>query len=70
MSGKRITGGADAQQRGDAAQIRQMDDNRNRQMLSREDRKFVNTVIHDKSEGHNDKFDEKLDSMNKRYLNK
>ncbi|CAK4077831.1 unnamed protein product [Aphanomyces euteiches] len=47
-------------QRGIAAQIRQRDDNSGKTLLRREDRRFLNQVIHDSSLEHDPQFDERL----------
>ncbi|CAF0790925.1 unnamed protein product [Adineta steineri] len=57
---------ASAQQRGDAAHIRQKDDNSGKTMLTSKERQFVNSVIHDKSTEHNPKFDSGLEKLKKK----
>ncbi|KAH9061692.1 hypothetical protein Ae201684P_021027 [Aphanomyces euteiches] len=47
-------------QRGIAAQIRQRDDNSGKTLLRREDRRFLNQVIHDSALEHDPQFDERL----------
>ncbi|CAF1329743.1 unnamed protein product, partial [Rotaria sordida] len=49
------------------AQIRQMDDNRNRTMLNSQERNIVNSVIHGKSEQHTPKFDKDLQDLTQKY---
>ena len=53
----------DANQRGHAAQMRQMDDNRGRTMLNSGERQFVNTVIHSTSENYSPQYDSRLQDL-------
>ena len=53
----------DANQRGHAAQMRQMDDNRGRTMLNSGERQFVNTVIHSRSENYSPQYDSRLKDL-------
>ncbi len=62
-----VEGKPDAHQRGHAAQIRQMDDNRGKAMLDSQERNFVNSVIHGKSEQHTPKFDKGLQDLTQKY---
>jgi hypothetical protein len=61
------SGGASAKQRGNAAQIRQMQDN-GTIVLPKADRQLINTIIHDKSLDHEKKFDKKLNQLKKQHL--
>lgn len=62
-----VEGKPDAHQRGHAAQLRQMDDNRGRTMLDSQERKIVNSVIHGQSEQHTPKFDKDLENLTKKH---
>lgn len=57
----------DANQRGHAAQMRQMDDNRGRTMLNSGERQFVNTVIHSRSENYSPQYDSRLQDLTTRF---
>lgn len=57
----------DANQRGQAAQIRQMDDNRGKTMLNSGERQFVNSVIHSPNENYSPKFDKGLQDLSQRF---
>ncbi|CAF0967295.1 unnamed protein product [Didymodactylos carnosus] len=62
-----VTAIPDATQRGHAAQIRQMDDNRSRAMLNSGERNFVNSVIHGRSELHTPSMDARLQDLTTRF---
>uniref|UniRef100_A0AC34FP39 Uncharacterized protein n=1 Tax=Panagrolaimus sp. ES5 TaxID=591445 RepID=A0AC34FP39_9BILA len=53
-------------QRGNAAHIRQNDDNKNRTTLTNQERNFVNSVIHGKSMNHEPKYDPQLNQLKKK----
>uniref|UniRef100_A0AC35GUH3 Uncharacterized protein n=1 Tax=Panagrolaimus sp. PS1159 TaxID=55785 RepID=A0AC35GUH3_9BILA len=54
-------------QRGHAAHIRQMDDNRfqntGERMLPVEDRRFLNSIVHDPSMEHSPQYDNRLNNL-------
>jgi FixJ family two-component response regulator len=54
------------QQRGDAAHIRQNDDNKNRTTLTTQERQMCNSVIHGRSMNHEPKYDPKLNDLKKK----
>jgi hypothetical protein len=56
-----------SEQRGIAAHIRQMDDNNDRKILTKEDRDFCDTVVRDKSMEHKPEFDTKLQEWVNKY---
>lgn len=50
-------------QRGAAGMIRQLDDNSGYQILDKDERRFLNEVIHDPSTQHRPDFEQKLDDL-------
>uniref|UniRef100_A0AC35G5V8 Uncharacterized protein n=1 Tax=Panagrolaimus sp. PS1159 TaxID=55785 RepID=A0AC35G5V8_9BILA len=60
-----------AEQRGHAAHIRQMDDNNRattgQNMLQQQDRQFCNRIIHDPDTNHSPKYDQHLNSLKKQH---
>jgi hypothetical protein len=53
-------------QRGIAAQLRQINENKGGTLLSQEEKNFVNEVIHDPDTNHRPDFDDKLDALKER----
>ena len=62
-----IQGLPNAEQRGHAAQLRQMDDNRGRTMLNAGERNLVNSIIHGSDENHSPRADGRLEDLTQIY---